>query len=403
MRTQPRHKKATEAAQRVLVMTTRYPLDHPGGVERVASALAQRLGARSQDWRVVHTAAYRGRARTAGVPLLGDLFAAVRLATRTRGSNAVMVHGAEYAWAPMAVAKLTGRPCVVVWHGVRGLEALPPARSRLGVLAQWAFVEASDLLSRIALYADATVVVSPSVAEEVRSRFGFRGELHVIPNGVEPVIDHLASSPFQEGTVRPPGNIMRRGGEEAVLRVIWIGTTPYKKGLDLALAACLQARLEGQELTLTVVGVTHEQAGLGAAPAAPWISWPGRLSPARVAASLSSHDVLLCPTRYEACCMVVLEALAAGIPVVGSMVVGWQIGDAGETIAGEEPASYSAALRRMADPARRHKLATAARFRAQEFTWEQATASYLEVLTDVTNSTKDGHLGEGITSRHMLE
>lgn len=359
-------------------------------------ALTQRLGAGSQGWRAVHVAAYRARVGPARVPLLGDLVAAIRLAARTAtGADAVIVHGAEYAWGPLAIGKLTKRPTVVVWHGVRGWEALPPARNRLELAGQRLFYWTGDLLQQIALRADATVVVGPGVAQEVRARFAFRGELHIVPNGVEPGIDDEVDGRSYQPTTPVAGEVGRREGGGAPLRVIWIGTAPYKKGLDLALAACREARAQGQELTLTVVGVSREQAGLGAASPVPWVSWLGRISPTEVDASLFSHDVLLHPARYEACCMVVLEALAAGLPVVGSTAVGWQIGDAGEVVAGLDPSSYSQALCRLADPEHRRKLEGAARARARLFSWEQAAASYVSVLEGVWISRKSGRRHAG--------
>ena len=44
-----------------VVMTTRYPLDHPGGVESVARALVDCFGRSEEGWRVSHVTAYSGR------------------------------------------------------------------------------------------------------------------------------------------------------------------------------------------------------------------------------------------------------------------------------------------------------------------------------------------------------
>ena len=79
---------------------------------------------------------------------------------------------------------------------------------------------------------------------------------------------------------------------------------------------------------------------------------------------LAHHDVLLGPTRYEPFGMTILEAFAAGLPVVGSKAVEWLIEGAGEVVATEDPDCYSQALRRVADPAYRRQLAAAAQQRA---------------------------------------
>ena len=73
---------------------------------------------------------------------------------------------------------------MAVWHGVRASEALPPAKRRIGKAARRFFLWSEILLQRAALQADATVVVSPTVAMKLQSRYGFRGEMKVIPNGV---------------------------------------------------------------------------------------------------------------------------------------------------------------------------------------------------------------------------
>ena len=54
------------AGPKSVVMTTRYPLDHPGGVESVARALVECLGRSEQGWRVSHVTAYSGRVGQAG-------------------------------------------------------------------------------------------------------------------------------------------------------------------------------------------------------------------------------------------------------------------------------------------------------------------------------------------------
>ena len=365
------------AGPRNVVMTTRYPLDHPGGVESVARALVDCLGRDEESWRVSHVAAYSGRVGAARIPLLGDLVAAGRLAARIIGKGDVLlVHGAEYAWGPLAVGRLTRRPVVVVWHGVRASEVLPPAKRRIGKAAGRFFLWSQSLLQRAALQADATVVVSPTVAMELQSRYGFRGEMKVIPNGV------TIRTPRRIGHLRDD---MRSSASSNgfPLRVIWVGTSVYKKGLDLAVEACEVARARGQDISLTVVGIPVESAGLVPASGGGWLTWLGTVPPREIDALYRRHDILLFPTRYEACPMTVLEALAAGLPIIGSSVVQWLVEGAGEVVAGEDARAYAEALRALADPERRHRLTSAGLKRARAFSWESSAAGYLEVLNVV--------------------
>jgi glycosyltransferase involved in cell wall biosynthesis len=353
------------------MMTTRYPLDHPGGVESVARALMDCLDQNEEGWKVSHVAAYSGRTGAARIPLVGDLVAAVRLAARAIGQGDVLlVHGAEYAWAPLVIGRLTRRPVVVVWHGVRGSEAIPPSKSRIGKAAKGFFLWGQGLLQGVGLRADATVTVSPTVAVELQSRYGFRGEITVIPNGVAVKTGQL---PRDEARASVSSN-------DDPLRVVWVGTSAYKKGLDLAVGACEIARARGQNISFTAVGVPVESAGLEAASGGSWLTGLGTVPPAEMQALYRRHDIMLFPTRYEACPMVVLEALAEGLPVIGSSVVHWLIEGAGEVIVGEDTGAYAEALSALADPDRRRQLSKVALERAQAFSWESSAAGYLGVL-----------------------
>ena len=357
-----------------VVMTTRYPLDHPGGVESVARALVDCFGRSEEGWRVSHVTAYSGRVGPARIPLFGDLVAAGRLAARIIGKgDVILVHGAEYVWGPLAVGRLTRRPVVVVWHGMRTSEALPPAKHHIGKAARQFFLWSESLLQRAAMRADAMVAVSPTVAMELQSRYGFRGEIKVIPNGV------AMRTPRRIGHLR--GDVRSSPSPNGFpLRVIWVGTTAYKKGLDLAVEACKVARARGQDLSLTVAGIPVESADLEPASGGGWLTWLGPVPPREIDALYRRHDILLFPTRYEACPMAVLEALAAGLPVIGSSVVQWLIEGAGEVVAGEDVGAYAEALRAFAEPERLYKLSSAALERARAFSWESSVAGYLEVL-----------------------
>jgi glycosyltransferase involved in cell wall biosynthesis len=91
-------------------------------------------------------------------------------------------------------------------------------------------------------------------------------------------------------------------------------------------------------------------------------------------------DLLLFPTRYESFGLVVIEAMAAGLPVIVSDAVPAGIvidGRNGAVVAGHDPARYAAALRRLADPGRRAAMAEANRDDVRRFSIESAGAGYV--------------------------
>ena len=164
------------------------------------------------------------------------------------------------------------------------------------------------------------------------------------------------------------------------LRVIWVGTSTYQKGLDLAVEACKVGRAREQDISLTVVGTPADSAGLEPASSGGWLTWLGTVPHREMDALYRRHDILLFPSRSEAFGLVGLEAMAAGLPVIGSSAVQWLIGGGGEVVAGEDVGAYAEALRALADPERLHQLSSAALERARAFSWESSAAGYLEVL-----------------------
>jgi glycosyltransferase involved in cell wall biosynthesis len=149
----------------------------------------------------------------------------------------------------------------------------------------------------------------------------------------------------------------------------------YRKGLDVALAAAAQARADLPGLRLQVAGVP-------AGPATEGVDWLGVIPPAGMADLYRGADLLLFPTRYESFGLVVLEAMAAGLPVIVSDEVGPGIvtdGRNGVGIRGHDPSRYAAALRRLAAPGIRAAMAEANRADARRFGIETAGAGYATV------------------------
>lgn len=82
----------------------------------------------------------------------------------------------------------------------------------------------------------------------------------------------------------------------------------------------------------------------------------------------SEADVFALPTHADAVPWAVLEAMAAGLPVVASGVgaIPEMLGDSGETVPPGDAEELAAALRRLKDPERRRQMGEAARERVHE-------------------------------------
>jgi glycosyltransferase involved in cell wall biosynthesis len=105
-----------------------------------------------------------------------------------------------------------------------------------------------------------------------------------------------------------------------------------------------------------------------------------------VPAWLAAADVLVLPSIYEELGSVLLEAMAAGLPVVASAVGGIPdtLGDAGRLVPPRDPAALAAAVDELLDhPALAAQLGDAARRRATAFSWDVLAGRVLDVYRQV--------------------
>ena len=160
----------------------------------------------------------------------------------------------------------------------------------------------------------AIVALTTTEAELLVSTYGrVRAPVHVIPNGVD--VERF----------RPPGPDERAraraaaGVDPAHLVAAFVGHEFERKGLPLAIEGLRRA----PDVTLLVVGGTTEMIRRARAQAehhgvAARVVFTG--TQADPIPYLWASDVLVLPSAYEANALVVLEALACGLPVVCTRV-----------------------------------------------------------------------------------
>jgi phosphatidylinositol alpha-mannosyltransferase len=193
------------------------------------------------------------------------------------------------------------------------------------------------------------------------------GACHVVPNGVE--IERFAKAdpwPAPE----TPGRTGRA--------VLFVGRHEPRKGLDVLLKAF--AGLE-RDAVLWVAGEGPETEALAAsAPAG--VEWLGRISDEELARRLRTAAVFCAPSLHgESFGVVLLEAMAAGTPVVASDIAGYRDVARQEREAILVPAgdvdALAAGLRRVLDDrSLAGRLVEAGAARAAGFSMEQLAARY---------------------------
>ncbi|MGH3701492.1 MAG: glycosyltransferase family 4 protein [Pseudonocardiaceae bacterium] len=221
------------------------------------------------------------------------------------------------------------------------------------------------MIGRAARRADALVVPTAAVAHDLPRQVPCPVPVHVVGEGVTAAVTRMpaeaAAIVTQLGL--PPSYVLA------------VGTVEPRKGLDTLLAA-----LAALELPVVLVGqpgwgrldpvALARQCGLDPAR----VHVLGRVSDAELAVVLHHAAVLAAPSLAEGFGLPVLEAMAAGVPVVHSDAPALVevAGGAGVVVPRGDPAALAVALRTvLSDPGTAQAMIVAGRRRAAQFSWER--------------------------------
>jgi glycosyltransferase involved in cell wall biosynthesis len=234
---------------------------------------------------------------------------------------------------------------------------------------------------RSALSAAHIITVSEFSAREIRAAYGLpASRITVIPHGIDPGTIHSG-----DGVPLPPGV-----SEPFLLHV---GDLHERRNLGVIVDALAAAR--GRDglanLTLVLAGVDRGHAAVLLARAqanggGESVRVVGPVSEAELGALYRRARALTYPSLYEGFGLPVLEAMAAGTPVLASRAASMPevLGDAGVLIEPQDVRAWTEAIVRVAtDDAWRRNLAAAGEARAATFTWSRAAAQTLDVFRQV--------------------
>jgi phosphatidylinositol alpha-mannosyltransferase len=207
----------------------------------------------------------------------------------------------------------------------------------------------------------ARVAVSEAAAAFVRSRMG--DGIRVVPNGLD--VDLFAVA--EPATGLPPGR-----------RVLWVGRLDRQKGFPVALRAFERLAREFDDLTLVVAGDGRDRDALRSisADVRDRVVMLGTVPHGRLPGYHATADVFVSPaTGQESFGLVLVEAMAAGVPVVASDIAGYREvvrhGRDGLLVPPADPAALAEAVERiLSDPGLANRLREGGRSRAGEFSWE---------------------------------
>lgn len=375
------------AGQRILLLNWR-DLSNPaaGGAESYTEQIARRFvragasvtlftssypGAAPYDWSNEYLVIRKGGR-------FGVYVAAARHLKRYAGHYDAVIdfqNGIPFfapRWAPPAM------PVVCVVHHVH--------QRQFDMYFPWPMNHVGRLLEgRVSrrVYGDRPMVaVSPSTRAEMRRELGFRGPVHIVPNGVD----------------APPPSAAPRSASPTIALVTRL--VPHKQ-IDQLVDAVPELLRRWPDLRVTIAGTGAGQEALAAQVRRlgldKAVSLPGRVSEQAKSDLLSQAWLTVAPSMAEGWGLTVIEANAVGTPAVAYNVpglrdsvrhgvTGWLV-QPGENLA----TALAGAIAELTNSRTQQQIADQARAWASGFSWDSSAERLANVLlTEVWHQALGG-------------
>ena len=277
----------------------------------MAQVIHSYLDADLQPWEVEFVSSYTSVSRVRQLVRL--LAAAAAVSTRSRHRlRGIHIHASEgfdlvRTLLLLQIARLRGLPTVITIHGAQFMKEVRRA--------PW-------LVRAILRRASAVTVLSEEVRQSALS-LGAR-TVCMLPN---PARQRAPATAFAT----------RR-------QVLFAGEIGHRKGVDILLSAWPAVHDAHPDISLMLLGPVVEPSLIERLPEGAVF---GGVSPhSAVIDALEASCLAVLPSRAEAMPMFVLEAMAAGVPVVATPVgaVRETVGNAGVIVAVDDPVALSAAI-----------------------------------------------------------
>lgn len=297
----------------------------------------------------------------------------LRQAARDLKPDVIVFHSSTLAWPAIATARRAGaRSVFVVQALIR--DRIDQGANPYGRVTT-ALYQASN--AHALRHSDRVACVSEHMAAVARSEGAAPQRIWVVPNPIE--LDRFAAGADAAATDA-------RGGRD--IDVLFVGRLSREKGVDILLDA-MRSVPGHPRLVIAGDGPLKADLEQQAARAGIRAEFMGWIEPDALPALVARAHVQAVPSRSEPQGVVVIEALAAGTPVIGARVGGIPEmvtdGQTGWLVAPNDPAALRAAIgEALSDRERVAAMRDPARRAAEQFSVERLPetleAAYLDGL-----------------------
>jgi len=361
-----------------ILLACPYAWDAPGGVQVHVRQLAVRLRQQGHEVLVLAPSSSRPAdpfVRLAGRPIripynesiapispTPRAYAATRDALRSFRPDVVHVHEPFVPGPSMFAALISRAPVVATFH----------AYADRSLLLSAAAPALRGIWKRLAV----RVAVSHAAAAFV-SRVG-KGDLRIVPNGAN--VEMFASA---EPARLPEGR-----------RLLFVNRLDPRKGFRVMVAAFRVLASERPDVVLVVAGDGPERPAVQDLPneIRERVVMLGNVPHEELPPYHAASEVFCAPaTGRESFGIVLVEAMAAGLPMVASDIPGYREvvrnGIDGMLVPPRDPAALAGAVSEVLDdPDTAKRLGEAGRSRAKRYSWETVAGEIEEIYREAANS-----------------
>ncbi len=359
-----------------------YDFVHPGGVAEHVRHLAEELRRRDHEVtilapssrvgddhgipgyvRIGRSVPVRGNGSVARIALSFHLVRRVRSLLDREAFDVVHYHEPLVPGVPITTLRLHRGANVGTFHAM--------ARRNLG------YYYGRPVLARYFHRLHGLICVSEP-AREFISRY-FPGDYRIVPNGIDTT------------RFRPDRPVVAELRSAGMATILFVGRMEQRKGLATLLDAYARLRRLRADVRLVVVGdgpMRWAYERRCEAEGVPDVTFLGHVSGQVLPRIYASSDIFCAPASGgESFGIVLLEAMASGVPVVASAIPGFSqvvaSGSEGLLVPPRDPQAWARALDNLvADRAARRRMGEAGVRKAQGFDWRVVVDGILGVYAE---------------------